>query len=291
MKKNLVIFTGAGISKESGIPTFRDSDGLWNNVPVSLVCTPQGLAENPELVHEFYNELKAEMLTKEPNSAHLDCAWLEKYFNVTIVTQNVDNLHEKAGSTNIIKLHGDLTKVRSTGNPTKIWTYLEPTTPDTKIEGDRVRPHIVFFYEDVLDFGKAKKAMRHADLCIVVGTSLQVYPAASLIEFVPYGNPIYYVDPKPGEVPELCVADVVKIEKPATEGMKEVLHKILNFVEDEKYGELMTLEEFNTARKTWLSVTDDGDGYYSDGTVIFYDMEVSECIPDERCTHVMWYNK
>lgn len=291
MKKKLVIFTGAGISKESGIPTFRDgADGLWNNVPVELVCTPRGLAERPDIVHEFYNELRDEMLTKEPNSAHYDCVELEKYFDVTVVTQNVDNLHEKAGSNRVIKIHGDLTKVRSTGNSKKVWTYLGHTDPDMKIEGHRVRPHIVFFYEDLLDWNEARKACREADMMIVVGTSLQVYPAASLLNDVQFGNTIYYIDPNPGQVPELCVSDVVEIKKTATEGMKEVMHKILTYVEDEKdWGTLMTLEEYEEAKKTWIS-TDDSV-YYSDGIVVFNDMEVDSSTPDDRCTHVMWYGK
>ena len=292
MKKKLVIFTGAGISKESGIPTFRDeAEGLWNNVPVELVCTPQGLAERPDIVHEFYNEMRDEMLTKQPNSAHYDCVKLEKYFDVTVITQNVDNLHEKAGSSKVIKIHGDLTKVRATGNSKKVWTHLGHTDPDMKIEGFHIRPHIVFFYEQLLDWDEAVRAVREADLMIIVGTSLQVYPAADLPNHLSYDNPIYYIDPNPGRVPELCVGDVVEIRKPATEGMKDVIHKILKFVKDEKYGHLMTLEEFNKAKKTWLSVIDDGSGYYSDGTVVFDDMEVTESDPDDRCTHVMWYGK
>lgn len=291
MKKKLVIFTGAGISKESGIPTFRDEGGLWKTVPMELVCTPEGLRKNPEAVHEFYNELRDEMLTKEPNSAHYDCVELEKYFDVTVVTQNVDNLHEKAGSSNVIKIHGDLTKVRSTGNSNLVWTHLGHTDPEMKIEGHRIRPHIVFFYEDLLDFPKAKKACREADLMIVVGTSLQVFPAASLLEEVQYGNKIYYVDPNPGTVPELCVSDVEIIKDTATKGMKKVMHKILSYVKDERGGQLMTLEEFNEAKRMWLSVTDDGSGYYSDGVVVFDDMEVASSVPDERCTHVIWFGK
>ena len=291
MRKKIVIFTGAGISKESGIPTFRDEeDGLWNNVPVNLVCTPVGLTQNPELVHEFYNELREEMLKKEPNSAHLDCVELEKYYDVTVVTQNVDNLHEKAGSSKVIKIHGDLTKVRAMDNPNLIWECTEPTTPDTEIEGHKIRPHIVFFYEKLVDFDRARKVVKEADIMIVVGTSLQVFPAASLLEDVQYGNPIFYVDQNPGTVPDLCVGDVTEIKKPATQGMKDVLGKLIHYVEKEDGGILYPMDQFKTACETYLSVTEDGTGYYSDGVVVFDDKEVDSCL-DETYSHVMWYAK
>lgn len=235
MKKKLVIFTGAGISKESGIPTFRDDpDGLWNNVSVTLVCTPQGLSENPYVVHEFYNELREEMLKKEPNSAHKICVDLEKYFDVTVVTQNVDDLHERAGSGKVIKIHGDLTKVRSMTDPKIIFDAPLKTTPEMEIQGHKIRPHIVFFYETPVSWDKASEAVREADIMIVVGTSLQVYPAASLLNDLAYGNPIYYIDPNPGRVPELCVCDVVEIREPATVGMRKVMNLLVQEENEEK---------------------------------------------------------
>lgn len=197
MKKHIVILTGAGISAESGIKTFRDADGLWEGHDVMQVASPQGFANNPELVLDFYNQRRRQLTEVAPNKAHTALAKLEEDFNVTIITQNVDDLHERAGSTHVVHLHGELLKVRSIsgGNPI-------PWTKDLILgnfceNGHQLRPHIVWFGEDVPMMGNAIEITSKADVLMIVGTSMQVYPAASLINFVASGIPIYFVDPKP----------------------------------------------------------------------------------------------
>jgi len=197
MKKHIVILTGAGISAESGIKTFRDADGLWEGHDVMQVASPQGFANNPELVLDFYNQRRRQLTEVAPNKAHTALAKLEEDFNVTIITQNVDDLHERAGSTHVVHLHGELLKVRSIsgGNPI-------PWTKDLILgnfceNGHQLRPHIVWFGEDVPMMGNAIEITSKADILMIVGTSMQVYPAASLINFVASGIPIYFVDPKP----------------------------------------------------------------------------------------------
>ena len=197
MKKNIVILTGAGISAESGIKTFRDADGLWEGHDVMQVASPQGFANNPELVLDFYNQRRRQLIEVAPNKAHTSLAILEEDFNVTIITQNVDDLHERAGSTHVVHLHGELLKVRSIsgGNPIP-WTK-DLILGDFCENGHQLRPHIVWFGEDVPMMGNAIEITSKADLLMIVGTSMQVYPAASLINFVTSGIPIYFVDPKP----------------------------------------------------------------------------------------------
>lgn len=194
----VVVFTGAGVSADSGISTFRDSDGLWASYRIEDVCTPEALLRDRATVVEFYNIRRKEMLSKEPNPAHIAIAELEKLFEVEIVTQNVDNLHERAGSTRVTHLHGELTKLRSTANPNLIvdidgWEQrLDAVAPD----GSLLRPHIVFFGEAVPMFEHAAEIVSTADIFIIVGTSLAVYPAASLVQYVRNSNvPIYIVDP------------------------------------------------------------------------------------------------
>ena len=195
--KRLVVFTGAGMSADSGLATFRDSDGLWANYRIEDVCTPEALARNRALVIEFYNKRRREMLAARPNAGHEAIAALERDFAVEIVTQNVDDLHERAGSTHVTHLHGELRKLRSTRNPELVvpiegWEQkLDATAPD----GSLLRPHIVFFGESVPMFERAAEIAARAEIMVVVGTSLAVYPAASLVRYAQPGVPIYLVDP------------------------------------------------------------------------------------------------
>ncbi len=185
--KHIVVLTGAGISAESGIKTFRDADGLWEGHDVMEVASPEGFARNPELVLDFYNQRRRQLKTVEPNQAHKDLAHLEKYFKVTIITQNVDDLHERAGSTDVVHLHGELLKIRSTGNYDDISVWTEDLNlGDTCNKGYQLRPHIVWFGEDVPMIETAVKICYAADILVIIGTSMQVYPAASLISFLSY---------------------------------------------------------------------------------------------------------
>ena len=205
MKKQLVISTGAGMSAESGIATFRDSGGLWDKYPVMEVASADGFARNPKLVHEFYNQRRRELVNAKPNAGHLGLVDLEQWYDTYIITQNVDNLHERAGSKNVLHLHGELMKVRAIDDETKVYELKPdalPTTPDTVIDGHRVRPHIVFFQEAVPNIEPAIELAQEADVFVVIGTSLNVYPAASLLHFVRKGVPVYYIDPNPAAVPQ-----------------------------------------------------------------------------------------
>lgn len=218
MKKKLVISTGAGISAESGIRTFRDADGLWENYPVMDVASADGFRRDPALVHHFYNERRHQLVDAQPNAAHLGLVDLEKDFDVYVITQNVDDLHERAGSKNVMHLHGELMKVRALDNESKVYR-LSPdaldTTPETVIDGHHVRPHIVFFQEVVPMFEPATELVAEADIFVIIGTSLVVYPAAALLHYVRRGVPVYYIDPNPAAVP----AGVRVIKAPATEGV------------------------------------------------------------------------
>jgi len=196
--QKLVVLTGAGISAESGISTFRDSGGLWEGHDVNQVATPEGFAADPELVLDFYNQRRRQLSQVEPNEAHRLLAHLEKRYEVVIITQNVDDLHERAGSHNIIHLHGELLKSRGVDNPNV--TY--PCTGDIHVgdkspTGAQLRPHIVWFGEEVPMLEKAIAQVYSADILMIIGTSLQVYPAASLIDYVKEGTPIFYIDPNP----------------------------------------------------------------------------------------------
>ena len=195
--KKIVVFTGAGVSADSGISTFRDADGLWANYRIEDVCTSEALKRNRALVVEFYNIRRKELLSVEPNPAHYAIAELEKYFDVEVVTQNVDNLHERAGSSRVTHLHGELMKLRSERNPNLIvpiesW---EQKMDDRAEDGALLRPHIVFFGESVPMFDRATQIAGEADIMVVVGTSLAVYPAAMLVRYAKAGVPIYVVDP------------------------------------------------------------------------------------------------
>lgn len=223
MKKKLVISTGAGISAESGISTFRDADGLWENHNVMDVCSAEGFMRNPALVHQFYNDRRRQLLTCSPNAAHLGLVELEKWYDTYVITQNVDDLHERAGSSRILHLHGELMKVRSMTDETRVYTldeeHLETSLATRDRYGDPVRPHIVFFQEAVPNIERAIEWTEEADIFVVIGTSLVVYPAASLLHYVRRGVPVYYIDPKPAAVP----AGVTVIAKPATEGVAELI--------------------------------------------------------------------
>ncbi len=224
MKKKLVISTGAGISAESGISTFRDAGGLWEKYPVMDVCSADGFERNPALVHQFYNDRRKQLLEAKPNAAHYGLVDLENEYDVYVITQNVDDLHERAGQKNVLHLHGELMKVRSLPHPERVY-QLTPeacaTTPETRDKyGDPVRPHIVFFQEAVPNFEPATELVAEADIFVVIGTSLNVYPAAALISYVRPGSPIYYIDPNPARVP----AGVTVIAEPATKGVATLAH-------------------------------------------------------------------
>ncbi len=223
-KPKLVISSGAGISAESGIRTFRDAGGLWENYPVMDVASADGFRRNPELVHEFYNQRRRELLKAEPNAAHRILVDLEKDYDVWIITQNVDDLHERAGSKNVLHLHGELMKIRSIEHPEYVET-LSPgnlsTTPETRgANGDHMRPHIVFFQEAVPNIEKAMELAHEADIFCVIGTSLAVYPAAGLIYSVRKGIPIYYIDPHPAATPD--IPNLTVIPEPATKGLEKL---------------------------------------------------------------------
>ena len=221
--KNLVVLTGAGMSAESGIKTFRDSDGLWENYRVEEVCTPEALARNPELVNQFYNERRKQLLQAQPNEGHRKLAELESLFNVKIITQNIDDLHERAGSSSVLHLHGELKKVRSSINPELIYDLdgweLKPGTR-CEADGSLLRPHIVFFGEPVPNIEKAIRLVQKADIFIVIGTSLVVYPAAGLLHYVPQNIPVYLIDP---HIPEQArIPGIHLLEKGASTGMAEL---------------------------------------------------------------------
>ncbi|MDR0795027.1 MAG: NAD-dependent deacylase [Tannerella sp.] len=199
MKKKIVILSGAGMSAESGISTFRDSNGLWNNYRIEDVATPQGFAKNPQLVLDFYNQRRKELLTVEPNAGHYGLAALEADFEVEIITQNVDNLHERAGSSHVLHLHGELMKSCPVSNPNKPYEIPadrpEINVGDTDLNGDQLRPFIVWFGEAVPNIEQAIQIVESADIFVIIGTSLNVYPAAGLLNYVTQGQPIYLIDP------------------------------------------------------------------------------------------------
>jgi NAD-dependent deacetylase len=229
MKKKLVVLTGAGISAESGIMTFRDAGGLWENHSIEEVATPEGWHKNTNLVLQFYNERRAKSAEAIPNVGHLALVALEKHFDVRIITQNVDGLHEKAGSTDILHLHGELSKVRSVTNENLIY---EIGTKNIEIgdlaeDGGQLRPHIVWFGELVPMFELAAELCSKADLFVVIGTSMQVYPAASLIGYVSDDSPKYIIDPNMPEVSNLY-QNVTFINEKASVGVPQLAEKLIN---------------------------------------------------------------
>ncbi|WNH13155.1 SIR2 family NAD-dependent protein deacylase [Thalassobellus suaedae] len=222
--KHIVVLTGAGMSAESGIKTFRDADGLWEGYDVMKVATPEGFAVNPELVLDFYNQRRKQLFEVNPNQAHYGLAQLENDFKVSIITQNIDDLHERAGSTNITHLHGELLKVRSTFNANDIQDWkTDLVLGDTDSNGYQLRPHIVWFGEDVPMIEKAVTICKTAHILIIIGTSMQVYPAASLMHYVPENTPTYFIDPKPNIESNQYLT---VIPEKATEGIKKVIQML-----------------------------------------------------------------
>ena len=196
--KHLVVLTGAGMSAESGLKTFRDEDGLWEGHDVTQVASPEGFRKDPELVLDFYNQRRRQLLEVAPNPGHKMLAELERYFKVTVITQNIDDLHERAGSSHVLHLHGELLKVRSTGDETLVLDWKNDLNlGETCSKGYQLRPHIVWFGEEVPLLYEAAQITVTADILIIIGTSMQVYPAAGLLNYARQGIPIYFVDPKP----------------------------------------------------------------------------------------------
>lgn len=222
MKKTLVVLTGAGISAESGIATFRDSNGLWENHSIEDVATPQGWQKDPALVQRFYNERREQLATVLPNEGHKILASLEKHFNVRIITQNVDDLHERGGSTRVLHLHGQLTQARGCNDVNKIYDigYRSIEMGEKAQDGTQMRPHIVWFGEDVPEIMNAVELSAEADIFVVVGTSMQVYPAASLVNYVGEKVPIYIIDPKKPDI--LLSENMTFIEAGGSEGLQKL---------------------------------------------------------------------
>lgn len=222
--KHIVVLTGAGMSAESGLKTFRDADGLWEGHNVMEVATPEGFAANPELVLEFYNQRRRQLFEVTPNSAHFGLAELEKNYKVTIVTQNVDDLHERAGSRNVIHLHGELLKAR---NIVDEFSVIDCKTDiklgDTCPKGHQLRPHIVWFGEAVPMIDTAVDVCMTADILLIIGTSMQVYPAASLMHYVPEHTPTFFIDPKSAIESK---HNLTVIAETATVGMKRFIESL-----------------------------------------------------------------
>lgn len=224
--KKLVVSTGAGISAESGLSTYRDAGGLWENYPVMQVASADGFQRDPALIHKFYNERRKQLVECAPNAAHYGLKELEDTFDVRIITQNVDDLHERAGSSYVLHLHGELMKVRSMTHPERVYDVrditgggIETSLSTRDPYGAPVRPHIVLFQEAVPNFAPAAELVQEADIFVVIGTSLVVYPAASLISYVRKGVPIYYIDPNPADTGTL---PVTVIREKATEGVRKL---------------------------------------------------------------------
>lgn len=229
--KKIVVLTGAGMSVESGLSTFRDADGLWENYPVERVATHEGWERDPEYVNSFYNMLRKKLVEAKPNEGHRLVAKLEEKYEVVVVTQNVDNLHEMAGSTHVVHLHGELMKVSSSwdvDNPKYIRILTPPNLEVAEGEkagdGSLLRPYIVFFGEAVPNITTAAAETATADIFIVIGTSLNVYPAAGLIHYAPAGIPMYLIDPNDVKTDHL--PNLTHIKKGASEGMKELIEKL-----------------------------------------------------------------
>lgn len=230
MKKlKLVVLTGAGISAESGIKTFRDSDGLWENHRIEDVATPDGFRKNPELVLEFYNQRRRQLLEVKPNAGHFALMAIEKHFDVHIITQNVDDLHERAGSEKVLHLHGELRKVRSVRTESLVSKWdTDVKLGDKAPDGGQWRPHIVWFGEAVPMLERAAEIASEADIFMVVGTSLQVYPAASLMGFCDRTIPVFYIDPKPQVNHELkLMPNLTIIAEPASTGVERVRQQLI----------------------------------------------------------------
>jgi NAD-dependent deacetylase len=225
--KNLIILTGAGMSSESGIRTFRDSGGLWEEYDITEVASPIGWLSNRELVLKFYNDRRRQLASCEPNAGHFGVAKLEQHFNVHVITQNIDNLHERAGSTKILHLHGELTKARSTTDPSLVYDigYKDIKTGDVCEKGSQLRPHIVWFGEAVPNMDEAVRITSTADIFVVIGSSLNVYPAAGLIDYAPAKASLWLIDPNDVYVPVNRNVEVIK--EPATKGVEILTSRLL----------------------------------------------------------------
>lgn len=227
-KPVLVVLTGAGISQESGIKTFRDADGLWEGHDIMEVASPEGWHKNKSLVLDFYNKRRAQLNTVHPNAAHRALVALEEYYEVLIITQNVDDLHERAGSSTVLHLHGELKKVRSTGNPSLVYDWKEDLNlGDSCTEGHQLRPHIVWFGEAVPMIEKAAQLCMLASVFVIVGTSMQVYPAAGLVNYVDPTVPKYYIDPAPATIP---IEGLQVIAEKASVGVQQLLDNLTNSI-------------------------------------------------------------
>lgn len=225
-KKHIVVLTGAGISAESGLKTFRDSDGLWMGYNIEDVATPRAFRKNPQLVLDFYNMRRKDVAAAQPNTAHTGIAALEKKYDVSIVTQNIDDLHERAGSSKVLHLHGEIFKMRSAVDEELVTEIRgDISLGDLAEDGSQLRPHIVWFEEPVPLIPMAASIMSNADIFILVGTSLQVYPAAGLIDYVQEDVPKYIIDKKIPPVNRY--RNIIAIEKSATEGVGELLKLLL----------------------------------------------------------------
>tara|TARA_R110000868_G_scaffold66877_3_gene198837 strand:+ start:6702 stop:7394 length:693 start_codon:yes stop_codon:yes gene_type:complete len=225
--KKIIVLTGAGVSAESGINTFRDAHGLWEGHDVMEVATPQGFQKNPELVLNFYNERRRQLFNVLPNEAHKALVLLEKHFDVNIITQNVDDLHERAGSTQVIHLHGELLKARSIHNPYNIIDWkTDMKIGDLSDDGKQLRPHIVWFGEEVPLLEKAASITQTANILIIIGTSMQVYPAASLIHYAPRNTPIFFIDPKPN-ISQTDFKELTIIQASAAKGVPVLVSDLI----------------------------------------------------------------
>ncbi|MEA1786899.1 NAD-dependent deacylase [Arenibacter sp. GZD96] len=230
MKEKIVVLTGAGISAESGLKTFRDADGLWEGHDVMEVASIQGFIKNPELVLDFYNQRRQQLQYVLPNKAHKALADLETYFDVSIITQNVDDLHERAGSTNVLHLHGELLKVRSTRDASWIQSWnTDLHVGQTCPKGHQLRPHIVWFGEEVPELENAIQLTQTAKYLLIIGTSMQVYPAASLIHYTRHGIPIYVIDPKP-VVDANAFKNLTVFSTTAVEGVPKLAAQLISSV-------------------------------------------------------------
>jgi NAD-dependent deacetylase len=232
-KIKIVVLSGAGISAESGIKTFRDANGLWEGYDVMEVASPEGWEDNPELVLKFYNQRRTQLLEVKPNLGHLALAELESHFDIEIITQNVDNLHEVAGSTKVTHLHGELLKVRSTLDETLVYNW----TTDLNIgdlceKNSQLRPHIVWFGEQVPLIEKAIEIISDADIVIVVGTSMQVYPAAGLLNYAKSDSEKYYIDPKPASLIK-SYKNLTILSETATTGLPKIVQNLMNKLKEE----------------------------------------------------------
>jgi NAD-dependent deacetylase len=224
--KKLIVLTGAGVSQESGIKTFRDADGLWDNYRIEEVASPEAWHRDPQLVLDFYNLRRKELCEVEPNAAHILLAGLEKLYDIQVITQNIDDLHERAGSSKVLHLHGELKKVRSTRYPDLVYTLngWELKMGDLCEKGSQLRPHIVWFGELVPNIMAATSMVQHADIFLVIGTSLQVYPAAGLLHYVPDNIPKYLIDPQ--AEPGYYVQNLTIIREKATVGVRNFIDSL-----------------------------------------------------------------